>query len=161
MCCEQEECHIAVFNSEEAVCYLKAAGALAAYHDVAADHVSSYTIERRIGASYVVSLFSAIRASCVVYTTVLSNTLLLLIHILRAFTPNNNGYFNSSIQINTRVHVTIEQIYVLENAMVSLLTGDYQGVELSPRECRNKRGVAYGFKDVAALNILKNGLSWW
>lgn len=49
MCCEQDECHVAVFNSVEAVCYLKAVGALAAYHDIAADHVSSYTIERRIG----------------------------------------------------------------------------------------------------------------
>lgn len=57
---------------------------------------------------------------------------------------------------------------VLENAMMSLddpqtivLTGEYEGVDLSPRECRNKRGVAYAFEDTGALNTLKDGLSWW
>lgn len=93
MCCEQDECHVAVFNSEEAVCYLKAAGALAAHHDVAADHVSSYTIERRIGALYLASsLSSALRTSHGVFT--LLDTLLLLIDILRASMPNNTKYIN-------------------------------------------------------------------
>ena len=51
MCCEQQECYVAVFNEVEAVCYLKAVGALGGARDVAAEHISSYTIERRIGKS--------------------------------------------------------------------------------------------------------------
>ncbi|CAM9809445.1 unnamed protein product, partial [Ascophyllum nodosum] len=90
MCCEQQECYVAVFNEADAVCYLKAVGALGGAHDVAAEHLSSYTIESRIGKS------------------------------------------------------------------LSL-----KRVNLTPNECNNKRGAAYGFKDVAALNSLKNGLSWW
>ena len=51
MCCEQQECYVAVFNEADAVCYLKAVGALGGAHDVAAEHLSSYTIESRIGKS--------------------------------------------------------------------------------------------------------------
>ena len=50
MCCEQQECYVAVFNEVEAVCYLKAE-ALGGVHDVATEHFSSYTIESRIGKS--------------------------------------------------------------------------------------------------------------
>lgn len=49
MCCEQDDCALAVFNEEEAICYLKGSGALESYNDVDAEGVSSYTIERRIG----------------------------------------------------------------------------------------------------------------
>lgn len=49
MCCEQDECKLAVFNEVEAVCYLKGTGAEDAANRVAAEGVSTYTIERRTG----------------------------------------------------------------------------------------------------------------
>lgn len=49
MCCEQDECALAVFNEGEAVCYLKASGALWSGHAVAATGMSTYRIEERGG----------------------------------------------------------------------------------------------------------------
>ena len=51
MCCEQQECYVAVFDEDEAVCYLKAVGALGGAHDEPAENISSYTIETRTGKS--------------------------------------------------------------------------------------------------------------
>ena len=51
MCCEQEECKLAVFNEVEAVCYLKKDGAENPANSVAAEGVSTYTIDSRSGES--------------------------------------------------------------------------------------------------------------
>ncbi|CAM9623637.1 unnamed protein product, partial [Scytosiphon promiscuus] len=56
MCCEQDECALSVFNEGEAVCYLKASGALWAGHNVPATGMSSYKIEGREGVSEPVEL---------------------------------------------------------------------------------------------------------
>ncbi|CAN0525185.1 unnamed protein product, partial [Scytosiphon promiscuus] len=39
--------------------------------------------------------------------------------------------------------------------------GDPHPVDLEPSECKNKRGVAYGFQDAEDLHTLKDGISWW
>ena len=51
MCCEQDECKLAVFNEVEAVCYLKKDGAENPANSVAAEGVSTYTIDSRSGES--------------------------------------------------------------------------------------------------------------
>lgn len=49
MCCEQEECYVAVFDHTEAVCYFKGAGALHTYDFVAEEGFSSFELLFREG----------------------------------------------------------------------------------------------------------------
>ena len=51
MCCEQQECYVAVFNEAEVVCHLKVTEVLGSAHGVAAEHHSSYRIDSRTGKS--------------------------------------------------------------------------------------------------------------
>lgn len=52
MCCEVEECAIAVFVEDEASCYLKSEKAKAVQHLVKADKTRTYMIETRRGEGY-------------------------------------------------------------------------------------------------------------
>lgn len=49
MCCEQMECYAAVFDHEEALCYLKGADAMATSHFQSLDGFTSYEMFLRTG----------------------------------------------------------------------------------------------------------------
>lgn len=92
MCCEQDECVLAVFNEVEAVCYLKGEGADNSANSVAAEGVSTYTIERRIGESIIATIAAAppppiAFTTAPTFTTTTAPLILLLLLLLPLLLP--------------------------------------------------------------------------
>lgn len=70
MCCEQEECYVAVFDETEASCYLKGAGALNTYDFVSEEGFVSNEILFREGESAFVVLLYGTAPVRLAYVTV-------------------------------------------------------------------------------------------